>query len=368
MSVTGIQPHIIACRAELPITDTVAQKISMFSNVAPQRVFSMHDRDSIYTIPDAMRSEKIDREILSILKLHDRVDAVAEDKARVGWRNYVDSLSGKRNHSISIGILGKYTAIRDAYASIDKAIEHASTHLSANVNIKWLDVTNFTSANADSKLEAADLDAVIVPGGFGERGIEGKLASVKWAREHGIPFLGICLGFQMAVVEFAQTVVGLKDANSTEFDVNCKHPVIAELPDQKEIEGLGGTMRLGGQDVAITSGSFAEQLFASTHVRERFRHRYEVEPKYIEELTNAGLIFSGHHPEHQIMQMLELPSSMHPYFVAGQFHPELTSRPLNPQPMFMGLVAAAIAHRTGEKAPNGIDARWLCSNISTSTV
>jgi CTP synthase len=172
----------------------------------------------------------------------------------------------------------------------------------------------------------------------------------------------------MAVVEFAQTVVGLKDANSTEFDVNCKHPVIAELPDQKEIEGLGGTMRLGGQDVAITSGSFAEQLFASTHVRERFRHRYEVEPKYIEELTNAGLIFSGHHPEHQIMQMLELPSSMHPYFVAGQFHPELTSRPLDPQPMFMGLVAAAIAHRTGEKNPDGIDARWLCSNISTSTV
>jgi CTP synthase len=340
----------------------------MFSNVAPQRVFSMHDRDSIYTIPDAMRSEKIDREILSILKLHDRVDAVAEDKARIGWTNYTDALMGKRTYNITIGILGKYTSIRDAYASIDKAIEHASTHLSANVNIKWIDVTDVEKNTADSKLEAANLDAVIVPGGFGERGIEGKLASVKWAREHGIPFLGICLGFQMAVIEFAQTVVGLDDANSTEFDVNCAHPVIAELPDQKEIEGLGGTMRLGGQDVAITSESFAEQLFGATHVRERFRHRYEVEPKYIEELTKAGLIFSGHHPEHQIMQVLELPTNMHPYFVAGQFHPELTSRPLNPQPMFMGLVAAAIAHRTSEKNPQGVDARWLSSSNSRSTV
>ena len=142
--------------------------------------------------------------------------------------------------------------------------------------LKWLDVTDFTTANADSKLEAATLDGVIVPGGFGERGIEGKLASVKWAREHGIPFLGICLGFQMAVIEIARHIVGLEDANSTEFDVNCAHPVIAELPDQKEIEGLGGTMRLGGQDVAITPGTFAEQLFGSTSVRERFRHRYEV--------------------------------------------------------------------------------------------
>ncbi|MDP6693863.1 MAG: CTP synthase, partial [Phycisphaerales bacterium] len=365
---TGIQPHIIACRAELPITDTVAQKISMFSNVAPQRVFSMHDRDSIYTIPDAMRSEKIDREILSILKLHDRVDAVAEDKARTRWTNYTNALVGKRKHDISIGILGKYTSIRDAYASIDKAIEHSSTHLSTKVNTKWIDVTDLEKATAASKLEAANLDAVIVPGGFGERGIGGKLAAVKWSREHGIPFLGICLGFQLAVVEFAQTVAGLEDSNSTEFDVNCTHPVIAELPDQKEIEGLGGTMRLGGQVVTISTGSLAEQLFDASHVRERFRHRYEVEPKYIDQLTKAGLVFSGHHPEHQIMQILELPAEVHPYFIAAQFHPELTSRPLKPQPMFMGLIAAAIAHRTGEAKPDGVVARWLSSSNSTSTI
>jgi CTP synthase len=171
----------------------------------------------------------------------------------------------------------------------------------------------------------------------------------------------------MAVVEFARNVVQLQDANSAEFDVNCAHPVIAELPDQKEIEGLGGTMRLGGQDVAITSGTFAEQLYGSTNVRERFRHRYEVEPKYIEQLTNAGLNFSGMHPEHEIMQVLELSSDVHPYFVAGQFHPELTSRPLRPQPMFMGLVAAAITHRMGH-TPDTIDSRWLNSKHASTTV
>jgi CTP synthase len=363
----GIQPHLVACRAEMPVTDTVIQKISMFSNVPKECVFSMHDRDSIYTIPDAMRSEGLDRQILSHLQLHNRVDAIAEDKARSAWNSYTTAISSTRKYNINIGILGKYTSIRDAYASIDKAIEHSSTHLSANVNIKWLDVTNFKADNADSKLEAADLDGVIVPGGFGERGIEGKLASVKWAREHGIPFLGICLGFQMAVIDFARNIVGLEDANSAEFDVNCKHPVIAELPDQKEIEGLGGTMRLGGQDVAITAGSFAEQLFENTNVRERFRHRYEVEPKYIKQLTDAGLIFSGNHPEHQIMQVLELAPDIHPYFVAGQFHPELTSRPLRPQPMFMGLIAAAIVRRTGEQPPDA-DTRWFRSSNSTSAV
>jgi CTP synthase len=363
----GIQPHLLACRAELPVTDTVIQKISMFSNVPKECVFSMHDRESIYTIPDAMRAEGLDRQILSILKLHGRVDAIAEDRARSAWKEYTDAIASKRTHSVNIGILGKYTSIRDAYASIDKAIEHASTHLSANVNIKWIDVTDLKTGTADPKLEAADLDGVIVPGGFGERGIEGKLAAVKWSREHGIPFLGICLGFQMAVIEFARNVVGLEDANSTEFDIKCKNPVIAELPEQKEIEGLGGTMRLGGQDVAITPGSFAEQLFGCTNVRERFRHRYEVEPTYIDQLTKAGLIFSGHHPEHQIMQVLELRSDVHPFFIAGQFHPELTSRPLRPQPMFMGLVAAAIAHRTGNATPDGVDTRWLSNSSSSET-
>ena len=174
----GIQPHLVACRAELPVTDTVLQKISMFSNVPKECVFSMHDRDSIYTIPDAMRAEGLDRQILSILKLHSRVDAIAEDRARSAWKEYTTAIGSKRTHNINIGILGKYTSIRDAYASIDKAIEHASTNLCASVNIKWIDVTDLEAGTADPKLEAADLDGVIVPGGFGERGIEGKLAAV----------------------------------------------------------------------------------------------------------------------------------------------------------------------------------------------
>ena len=221
---------------------------------------------------------------------------------------------------------------------------------------------------SEIKNKLKNVSGILIPGGFGKRGTEGKIEAIRYARINKIPFLGICYGMQMAVVEFARNVVGLDGANSTEIELNCAYPVIDELPDQKEIEGLGGTMRLGGQDVQITEGSFAAQLFGATHARERFRHRYEVEPKFIEQLTEAGIIFSGRHPEHEIMQVLELPTDIHPYFIAGQFHPELTSRPLRPQPMFMGLVAAAIAHREGGNQPNHIDARWLASKATPSTV
>jgi CTP synthase len=207
------------------------------------------------------------------------------------------------------------------------------------------------------------VQAVIVPGGFGQRGVEGKIRCVKWARTNKVPFLGICLGFQMAVIEYARSMIGLAGANSTEFEPNCAHPVIAELPDQKKLEGImGGTMRLGGQDVLLEPGSLASFLYGNkTEMRERFRHRYEVEPEYISRLQDAGLRFSGRHPKFPIMQMLELPQSMHPYFVGGQFHPELTSRPLSPNPMFMGLVAAAIASREPEFAITELGRRWVRS-------
>ncbi|MDP6602529.1 MAG: CTP synthase [Phycisphaerales bacterium] len=361
---TGIQPHLVACRAEAPVTETVRQKISMFSNVAIQCVFSMHDRESIYTIPDAMRSEGLDREILSILSLHDRVDAMQEDRARSQWQQYTAWTTSPREYDITIGILGKYTAIRDAYASIDKAIEHATTHLRAAADIRWIDVSDLDGDSIDARLQSESLDGVIIPGGFGERGIEGKIAGVQWLRENEIPFLGICLGFQMAVIEYARNMLGLETAHSTEFEPTAAHRVIAELPEQKEIEGLGGTMRLGGQDVAITPGTRAACLYGDTHARERFRHRFEVEPAFIAQLTEAGLLFSGRHPDHEIMQILELPPEVHPYFVAAQFHPELTSRPLRPQPMFMGLVAAAIAHRLGGAVPDSIEDRWCSRGIN----
>lgn len=357
----GVQPHMIACRCRDVVTEKVREKIAMFSNVPPRRVFSMHDRDSIYTIPEAMRADGLDIEILTILDLHQRVRSTQEDIARREWSHYVNLLNAPRKHKITIGITGKYAALRDAYASIDKALEHCGAHLSTEIDIRWLDTTEMDPPEAAAIAEQMqELDGVIVPGGFGVRGTEGKIACIKYARENNTPYLGICLGFQMAVVEYARNVCGLTDAASTEFEAKAKTPVIDILPEQKEIEGLGGNMRLGGKDVKIKDGSLAQYLYdGATSIRERFRHRYEVDPQYIEKLEEHGLIFSGRHPEHEIMQILELSTEKHPYFIGAQFHPELTARPLTPQPMFMGLVAAAIRHAKPDLTPNEISTRWL---------
>jgi CTP synthase len=259
---------------------------------------------------------------------------------------------------VRIGITGKYAALRDAYASIDKALEHGAAHLSAQLETVWVDTVALSPADAAAAI--AGLDAVIVPGGFGQRGTEGKIACIRQARMHGIPFLGICFGFQMAVIEFARHVCNLAGASSTEFDPTTPHPVIDILPEQKKIEGLGGNMRLGGKDVAIQAGTLAARLFDNRAlVRQRFRHRYEVDPRYIGQLESRGLIFSGRHPQQPIMQVLELPFKTHPYFVAAQFHPELLSRPLHPHPMFMGLIAAAIRHAHPSVPIDQISSRWL---------
>ncbi len=338
----GIQPHIVACRAKNPVNEKVREKIAMFSNVPLRRVFSMHDRESIYVIPEAMRAQGLDREILSLLDLHDRVNPAHEDAARQAWLTFSNKLSTPKRHRIDLGIAGKYASLRDAYASIEKAIEHCSIHLSCDVKAHWLDTTEFETLDI-AKKALGHLHAVIVPGGFGTRGVEGKIRCVNVCRTQGIPFLGICLGFQVAVIEYARNVLGLDGANSTEFEPRCQHPVIGELPEQKRIEGImGGTMRLGGQDVVLEPDSLASFLYDNkTSVRERFRHRYEVEPRYIEAMTAAGFVF-GRHPKYPIMQVMEPAASVHPYFhLGGQFHPELTSRPLRPQPLFMGLIAAS---------------------------
>jgi CTP synthase len=356
---SGVQPHVIACRATNPVGEKVMQKIGMFSNVPMKRIFSMHDRDSIYVIPDAMRTAGLDREILSILNLHDRVDVTREDVARRGWNEFSAKLASPRSRRVKIGVMGKYASLRDAYASIDKAIEHCGIHLNAAVELHWLDTSALDSA-AKVAATLKDMDGIIVPGGFGQRGVEGKIRCVEHARTTKLPFLGICLGFQMAVIEYARNVLGLRDANSTEFDPATPHAFISELPDQKKLEGIvGGTMRLGGQDVQLDPESFASKLYGATTVRERFRHRYEVEPNYIDALQSAGLHFSGRHTKHPIMQVLELGASDHPCFIAAQFHPELTSRPLHPQPLFMGLVAAAIARKHPDAAREPAIAHWL---------
>jgi len=364
----GIQPHIIACRAHTPCTRSVLEKIAMFSNVPMERVFSMHDRPSIYTIPEDMRAAGLDGRILSTLGLHDRVDPVAEDAARSLWTGFVKGLTAPRRSKVTIGITGKYIAVRDAYASIDKAIEHCSAHLGVETDVRWVDTSGINAGNVERMLSG--LDAVITPGGFGSRGVPGKVECVRHCRETGLPYLGICLGFQVAVIEFARNVLGIGDADSTEFNPTGAHPFISELPDQKKIEHLGGSMRLGGQDVAITPGTLAHHLYGGVpSVRQRFRHRYEVEPERIAQLEAGGLIFSGRHPEHPIMQILELPTPgsngavEHPYFIAAQFHPELTGRPLNPQPLFMGLIAAAIRRED----PSADVGRWAPPVIETTT-
>jgi CTP synthase len=240
----------------------------------------------------------------------------------------------------TIGITGKYITVRDSYASIINALEHAGIALGTKVDIKWIDTTDVTDTNVAERLK--DVDGIIVPGGFGIRGAEGKIACIKYARENNLPYLGICYGFQMAVLEFARNLCGLKNANSNEIEPGCPEPVIDILPEQKKIEGLGGNMRLGGKDIEVKPGTKAAELFQNAKsVRMRFRHRYEVDPRYIEKLESHGLVFSGKAPNQPIMQILELPD--HPYFIATQAHPCLTSRPLNPQPMFVGLVRAAMS-------------------------
>ena len=338
----GIMPHLIACRAQNPVKDKVREKISMYTNVPMRRVFSMHDVDSIYLIPEMMRDVGLDREVLTLLDLHDRVDQRSEDKARTKWRQFVDRI-GKGGRDVTIAVTGKYTALRDAYASVIKAIEHSGVHLGVNVHLKWLDTTALESGHVEKRLQ--DVHGIIVPGGFGVRGTEGKIDSIRYARENKIPYLGLCLGFQMAVIEYARNVCGIADANSSEFDPKCKTCVIDILPEQKKIEGLGGNMRLGGKDVELKPGTLASKLFDNaSRIRLRFRHRYEVDPKYIPTLEEGGLIFSGKHPSQPIMQILELPQDVHPYFIGTQAHPELTSRPLRPSPLFMGLIRGAMKY------------------------
>ena len=333
----GIQPDIIACRCENPVTEQARQKISVFGNVPFERVFSMHDSASIYSIPAMLRDCGLDFEVLKMLKIEDRTKLRHERKEWSRWCDFTDKI-GKETQEVCIGITGKYTSVRDSYASILNALEHAGIHLASKVRVEWIDTTNVTDTNAADYLK--DVDGIIVPGGFGTRGWEGKIACVRYARENNVPYLGLCLGFQAAVIEFARNVCGIQDANSTEVDQKCPSPVISILPEQKKIEGLGGNMRLGGRDVEIKKDTLAWKFFGRTgSARLRFRHRYEVDPEYIAQLEEKGLVFSGKAPNQPIMQILELPG--HAFFMGTQSHPELTSRPMRPAPLFVGLVAAA---------------------------
>jgi CTP synthase len=349
----GIQPNIIACRASNPVNPKAREKISIYSNVPLERVISLPDSASIYKIPAMIREAGLDFEVARLLKIEDRINLRHERKTWGRWCDFTDKIDSM-TYQINIGITGKYTAVRDSYASIINALEHAGIALGCDVKIKWIETTRITDETVADNL--ADVDGIIVPGGFGTRGSEGKIACIKYARENNLPFLGLCFGFQMAVIEFARNVCRLAKANSTEIEPDCPEPVIDILPEQKKIESLGGNMRLGGHNIELKPQTLAWRLFGKADsVRMRFRHRYEVAPGYIEKLENAGLIFSGKAPNKAIMQILEIPS--HPFFIATQAHPCLTSRPLRSQPMFVGLVAAAMQrHYPQEELPDCVEA------------
>jgi CTP synthase len=336
----GIQPAIIACRADEPVTETVREKISIYSNVPLERVVGLPDTESIYMVPVLLHEAGLDEATIDVLQLRDRV-ATAECVARQNelvdfWHDFSDRITGPRKQ-LEVAITGKYTGVRDSYASIINALEHSGAKLGAHVNLRWIETTSITNAEeAGRALEG--VHGILVPGGFGARGTEGKIQCIHYARTHNVPFLGLCLGFQLAAVEFARSVCGLADAASTEFMQDAEHPVIDLLPEQKKLEGLGGNMRLGGRWVEVKPGTVAHSLYGSERIRERFRHRYECNPAYIDLLERHGMVFSGKAPDHPIMQIMELPS--HPYYVGTQFHPELLSRPARPHPLFMGFVGA----------------------------
>jgi CTP synthase len=319
----------------------------------------MHDCESIYIIPNMLRDAGYDFEVIRLLNLDRRINLQHERQAWLDWSYFVDRL-GIEEHEINIGITGKYTSVRDSYASIIHALEHSGIHLATKVNIQWIDTTEITENNVAHKLKG--VHGIIVPGGFGSRGAEGKIECVRYVRENEIPYLGICFGFQMAVIEFARHVCGIEGACSSEINPSGKNTVIDILPEQKKIEGLGGNMRLGGKDILLEKDTQAWHLFGKTDtVRMRFRHRLEVDPAYIDILTSQGLVFSGKAPNHPIMQIMELPS--HPYFLGTQAHPCMTSRPLHPQPMFVGLVAAARKQAYPEaNLPNALAAMDLVRN------
>ncbi len=339
----GIQPDIIGCRAHNPVTEKVREKISVYSNVKMENVVSAHDVKSIYLLPEMLKEEGIAESVMKTLGLKQKTSNTEESSRLKKWAKYTEKVRHPKNKVI-IGMTGKYTSLRDSYASIIKAFEHAGAALDTEVELKWIETTDIEKGKLKAENALKDVDAVLVPPGFGKRGTEGKIKCLQYVRENDIPYLGVCFGMQMAVIEYARNVLGLKGANSTELDPETKHPVIDFLPEQKKLEGLGGNMRLGGKDVQVKKDTLAYSLYGKkTTIKERFRHRYEVNPRYLDLFEEKGMVFSGKHPKYEIMQIMELSDKR--FYVGAQFHPEFTSRPLDPNPLYLGLVKAALKYK-----------------------
>ena len=330
----GIQPDILVCRTEQEIPDTIREKLALFCNVRKTSVIQNKTADCLYAVPLMIEEEGLAREVCN----HLRLDNYIPDNSK--WAEMIEKIRKiDKNNKVKIAIVGKYIKLEDSYISVIESIKHAGFENNVETEIELIDCETITKDTVQEKLDG--LDGIIVPGGFGNRGIEGKITTIKYARENQIPFLGICLGMQMAVVEYARDILGLKDANSAEFDEKSKNQVIHIMEEQKEIDKKGGTMRLGAYPCIIKEGTLAQEVYGKTEISERHRHRFEYNNDYKERLEKAGLICSGTSPDGKLVEIVELSQKEHPYFIAGQFHPELKSRPNKPAPLFVGLVKAA---------------------------
>ena len=340
----GIQPDILLCRADRSIPDDERRKIALFTNVAPEAVISAVDADSIYRIPGLLHDQMIDEIVCHKLGILARAADLSS------WNKIVNALENPQ-HEVNIAFVGKYVDLTESYKSLTEALIHAGIHTASKVRINYMDSEDIEQNGTDALRK---MDAILVPGGFGKRGTEGKIAAIRYAREHKIPYLGICLGMQLAVIEFARNAAKLDAANSTEFNPDSPHPVVGLITEWETADGkvekrsedsdLGGTMRLGAQRCPIEASTLASQIYG-VEVNERHRHRYEVNNNYVDQLKAAGLVISARTPTENLCEMIELPQSTHPWFVACQFHPEFTSNPRTGHPLFKAYVEAALQNQ-----------------------
>src|SRR5215210_7345793 len=337
----GIQPDMVVCRSEEALGRDIREKIALFANLPVDSVVSARDVDSIYKVPLYFQAEGVDDQVLD----HFGIEAGPPDLS--SWQQLVERI-GSDSTPVRIGLVGKYTKLADAYLSVIEALNHAAVSHGGRIDLRWVDSERLSHDEAEAELAACE--GILIPGGFGVRGIEGKIAAARYARENGVPYLGICLGMQIAVADFARHVAGMEGANSTEFDPETPFPVIDLLPEQKEVRDMGGTMRLGADPVKLHDGTRAREIYDEAVIYERHRHRYEVNNHLRKRLEHAGLVCSGTSPDERLVEIIELPD--HPFFVASQFHPEFKSRPERPSPLFREFVAASLA-RARERAPVG---------------
>ena len=346
----GVQPDLLLCRSEQPIPREVKQKIALFTNVMADRVMSAVDVDVVYEVPQRLHEEGLDEKVCELLGIWSRTASLER------WATFVHKVKNP-THEVRVGIVGKYVGLKESYKSLTESFVHAGVTNDTKVTIEWIDSVDIEKNGASEAL--AGLDGILVPGGFGERGSEGKVRAVQFARENKVPYFGICLGMQIAVIESARNVCKLEGANSAEFDQKSPHPVVALMNEQHEVIDKGGTMRLGAYACKLGAGTRARDIYGGrAEISERHRHRYEVNNAYREKLAAGGMIFSGLSPDGSLVEMVELGD--HPWFVGCQFHPEFKSKPFTPHPLFAGFVGAALAHKLAKsERPKTVELRAI---------